>query len=937
MRNLKIKSCAKDEKGIALLFTLGILAALLIIALGFATTSITERRAAGNNNDLSVARMLAESAVNRAVGAMRFYSEYGSGSEFDDVKSHDETSVDNKETFDFLWKLDTVVNGTPIYTWPYTTYNKTDKGAVHWQYIDNGLTGTDKKLIGRVAYVVVGSGGKLDPSATVSHDVAAGAASWTNPASKPSTAVDENGVDNVDRKGAEVYELSMKNLNSAMVWFDLTKMNSSVIAGGQLANDTRWKDWATIHTALALDDTSDPTGADREQLRKWFIINNPKDPEAFWADINSDGKEETSEMFHRFNLSRTDWDTLDAAPNGNADGYPTNEILRDPTAYTAASTHNGTGIKWLKNNTALPAGNFPDATTRAKQIAANLIDYCDTNDDVTSDQLPANWAATAPTYTGLEKTPYINEIMGNYESTIGVTTVSGDYHITSTVSNFNVGVEIINLYGQAGTATAYISGEWTYERLRPNGTTATGPTPLTVGQFTDLAVPVTFLATDSYKFATVLAGTYTSGAAADGGTLPKINWARAKITKAYLEFNGKNVDYSTLDGNWHQELNVVVTTGVGTFSGDAWYSWQVEDPKNNLHAADWNFASMVAADYTTAGGTPGTQNMITGVLVTSSSGDNEGCAPEAVSTNYIRDKPMQSPWELGFIHRGAKWETLNIHTYNTTAGVSNTGGIGTYANGDANILDQVKMTSATQVYGKVNVQASKVDVLKALLGYVRVGVALTNNGTDGTPGTADDGNPGLRSGTGSGTLLDYNSDVTNIATAINTGTGVKPYKTRAQLARLTNLYGLTGASASGINQNTKAKKDEIIGKIINLTKAGASDTVTVIAIAQSIRDVGATAGITIRKDLNQNGTISNATTESMQGDNIAKIAVGYRDNNNVDMAPSIPDFYETKSCTLGKYDIGMDEILAEQKIMATVYRESATGKWMILRYEYLEE
>ncbi|MFA6293677.1 MAG: hypothetical protein WC637_17955, partial [Victivallales bacterium] len=857
MRNLKIKSCIKDEKGIALLFTLGILAALLIIALGFATTSITERRAAGNNNDLSVARMLAESAVNRAVGAMRFYSEYGSGSEFDDVKSHDETTA-NKETFDFLWKLDTVVNGTPIYSWPYASYAPGDKGAVHWQYIDNGLPLADpnRKLIGRIAYVVVGSGGKLDPSATVSHDVAAGAASWTNPASKPSTAVDEFGVDNVDRKGAEVYELSMKNLNSAMVWFDtyIPKMNSSVIAGGQLANDTRWKDWTTMHTALALDNTSDPTGADREQLRKWFIINNPKDPEAFWVDINADGKEETSEMFHRFNLARTDWDTLDTAPNGNADGNPTNEILRDPTAYTAAATHNGTGIKWLKNDTALPAGNFPDAATRAKQIAANLIDYCDTNDEVTSDQPPANWATTAPTYTGLEKTPYINEIMGNYESTIGVTTVSGDYHITSTVSNFNVGVEIINLYGQAGTATAYISGEWTYERLRPNGTTATGPTPLTVGQFTDLAVPVTFLATDSYKFATVLAGTYTSGAAADGGTLPKINWARAKITKAYLVFNSKNADYSTLDGNWHQLNDVVVTTGVGTFSGDAWYSWQVDDPKSNLHATDWtNFTSMVAADYTSAGGTP---NAINSIITCTTTGDSEaGATPTSISTNFIRNAPMQSPWELGFINRGAKWETLNIHTYNTTAGVSNTGGIGTYANGDANILDQVKMTSATQVYGKVNVQAASVDVLKALLGYVRVGVALPNNGTDGTPGNADDGNPGLRAGAGSGTLLDYNSDVTNIATAINTGTGVKPYKTRAQLARQTNLYGLTGASASGINQNTKAEKDEIIGKIINLTKAGASDTVTVIAIAQSIRDVGATAGITINKDLNQNGTV----------------------------------------------------------------------------------
>ncbi len=922
MENLKIKSPLKDEKGIALLFTLGILAVLLVIALGFATTSITERKAAGNNNDLSVAGMLAESALNRAVGAMRFYSEYGGGSEFDDVKSHDETSA-NMRAFDFLWKLNTTVNGTPIYSWPSASYAPSDKSAVHWQYIDNGLTGTDRRLLGRIAYVVVSAGGKLDLSATISHNVAAGAVSWTNPASKPSTAVDENAGDNVDRNGAEVYEICMKNLSAAMGWLDITKMNSDAIAGGQLANDTRWKDWPAMYTALGLTDITDPGGVNREQLRKWFIINNPKDSEAFWVDINNDGKQDNAEMFHRFNLARTDWDTLDLAPNGNADSNPINEILRDPIVYSASASHDGVGIKWLKNYTGLPVGNFPDAATRAKQIAANLIDYCDTNDDVTSDNV-TDWATTtgtAPTYTGNEKTPYISEIKCNYEVTMVVTEPSsGVYHLDSTEHKIYISLEIINLYGLAGTATAYISGEWEFERLRTDGSTALGS-----GTFTNKAVPVTFLAGNNYKMALdVEAGTYTSGVPPNGGTKPKINYAKVRLTKASLKFNGKNADYSKLDNVWQSLPNVVVSTGAGSFSADAWYSWQAEDPRQNLNTADWNFTSKIDTDYTAAGGTPGTQNIKAGVLVTCSSGDSEGCAPEAVSTNYIRNDHMESPWELGFIHRGAKWETLNIHTYNTAAGVSNTAGIGAYASGDANILDQIKMTSATQVYGKVNVQAASVDVLKALLGYVRVGNNLKINS-----------NPGLRSGGGAGTLLDYASDVTNLATGINTGAGVKPYLTRAQLAKVTALYGLTGVSASGIDQtNNKAKKDEIIGKIINLTKSGASDTVTVIAIAQSIRDVGASAGITISKDLNQNGSLD---TTNMNTDNNAKIAVGFRDNNNMDMAPTIPAFYETKTnCRLGQYDIGMDEILAEQKIIATVYKDSL-GKWMILRYEYLEE
>lgn len=31
-----------------------------------------------------------------------------------------------------------------------------------------------------------------------------------------------------------------------------------------------------------------------------------------------------------------------------------------------------------------------------------------------------------------------------------------------------------------------------------------------------------------------------------------------------------------------------------------------------------------------------------------------------LSTAYIRNAPMQSLWELGVIHRGAAWQTLNL-------------------------------------------------------------------------------------------------------------------------------------------------------------------------------------------------------------------------------------------------------------------------------------
>ena len=64
---------------------------------------------------------------------------------------------------------------------------------------------------------------------------------------------------------------------------------------------------------------------------------------------------------------------------------------------------------------------------------------------------------------------------------------------------------------------------------------------------------------------------------------------------------------------------------------------------------------------------------------------------------------MQSPWELGFIHRGAAWQTINLKAYNSDEGVATDAGGNAYSDGDANILDQIKMSSQTETYGKVNI------------------------------------------------------------------------------------------------------------------------------------------------------------------------------------------------------------------------------------------
>ena len=95
-----------------------------------------------------------------------------------------------------------------------------------------------------------------------------------------------------------------------------------------------------------------------------------------------------------------------------------------------------------------------------------------------------------------------------------------------------------------------------------------------------------------------------------------------------------------------------------------------------------------------------------------------------ISTAVIRNAPMRSPWELGFIHRGIPFQTINLKK---TGGIDGTGqladeahgsidcskwdvGEGTkYSDGDAGILDQIKMTEYNKSYGKIDLSVLKVD------------------------------------------------------------------------------------------------------------------------------------------------------------------------------------------------------------------------------------
>lgn len=90
------------------------------------------------------------------------------------------------------------------------------------------------------------------------------------------------------------------------------------------------------------------------------------------------------------------------------------------------------------------------------------------------------------------------------------------------------------------------------------------------------------------------------------------------------------------------------------------------------------------------------------------------------STAYIRNEPMRSLWELGAIHRGYPNQTINLKQFTEKADWATTDKV-TYAEGDAGMLDQVKIGPLQFVEGKVNANMRNPLVWEDLLGGIAYG------------------------------------------------------------------------------------------------------------------------------------------------------------------------------------------------------------------------
>lgn len=799
----------KNEKGIATIIALGVVSLLLCLGLAYITTSIVEKKAASNFQNLTVARLAARSALNRALALMKSrdtrlpvdsiaysYSKYYTGVNSD------------TELADLREKLKITIDGVN-YTFP--TLNYSADTPLGWIYLSSN--GTPDKFQSRIAYVVITDSGKLDPSAVVAaypSEVNIGVAQ-----DGIETTGGSSGTPIIGRPGKNVNEIFLRSVTATNPWLTSTGVNSYVdqmsVVGSNLSSNPkltagqRWADYDQIFAAININE------ADTIKFKDLFTLYEPATPELFWKNSNGDTIRNTAELYNRFNLSRTDWGSLTVSSFTGASS-------------TDTTTANTNFLPWLKNWKS--SGDFATDTDARNQIIANLIDYCDSNDTATTDDP----TLSNPTYVGLEKVPYINEVRARISVYLNKNG-SGAKDWTYLLSVPQIDVEIVNMYGLPSSFQSKAIITMTISYLI--GTE-------TFTQSTSGTQAITF---------STLGNQYTQGSISypigftGGKTDNKYNVSALDVVASITSFKIKLVSNNSAQTPYDfvnlSPVNAIASFSVNDNSTVSYYlDFQVRDPRQNHNLTDWAQAVGTSSTIGTLT-SPFTNSNYPASLSGADTDTEPNKAPWSLSTAYIRNAEMKSPWELGFIHRAKAFQTLNLKKYNTAEGYSNTAGGNAYGDGDANILDQIKMTSATMEYGKVNLNTKNDTVLRALFEKIRIG------SNPDTPGWLT--NFSIRN--------DNNSDTAAvISQIIRAYTADTMLSTRAEILANNSTVGTKLTTLAG--QTNDRTQEEVIGKFINLTDANPGNVFYIIAIGESFRDLPNSSGAFLKYEDNSDFILS---------------------------------------------------------------------------------
>jgi len=318
-----------------------------------------------------------------------------------------------------------------------------------------------------------------------------------------------------------------------------------------------------------------------------------------------------------------------------------------------------------------------------------------------------------------------------------------------------------------------------------------------------------------------------------------------------------------------------------------------------------------------------------------------------VSTAVIRNAPMMSPWEIGFIHRGVRWQTINLKASNTGGGdylgmhepKDNWEEAGTsYGSGDGAILEQIKMTDRIPSYGKLNVARLRTDdrnfndhaeenkaIIKAIFQNIEYGTEPWDFIEDSRRNSSSGKFPAPRQESEKTRITSDDADaiVTKFLEVNTNGSNRR--------IELLNVHkdglGLENAYSDKVadTQQTDAAFEEIIGKTMNLFSAEPQslNRVNVVVVAQSIRDMA--------------GEQVQLTDETVDG----KLT-----SPNGGTKGTIEDGTVTMECEYGKFDmlqhaddsdknVYFDQITGEVKMFVRLFYDNSTGRMTVQKIDYL--
>ena len=474
---------ARREEGMALLFALGFLALMLILGLGFVTTSLLSQKIAANNSSRAQARMFARSAMARAMLNVMLYNDQAvlkgkTVESYDWICSYDKADyndgpgdgtdnvVSSGELSDQLHKSgDAATDGSKFKYQPGTEESYTGEDSkAKWLFFYDAPEGIEgRRIIGRAAYQVL----PREAAGRLSLYAVTGGSKVRN---------DYGAYPRDFRWGRDVAELNLAPTLTLPNWYDKVDENNLPFKYGTMytsygsffkaAGDSdaqkkeaehkkRWLEyWFAEGKGSILKDAF-PVKDDSGKIKYYHRFNISR---FFHSGTTSAGSDNWYERFRKIGQRTEGWTDEELAQNKNS-AAALEKLAQNAREYKESQAEDAevepSGLPFLKC-----IGNdkwsFETLEHLRKQVAANFNDYCDADSIPTGDVKASEWSITGttlPNYTGNEKTLYINEVAAILGS-IKMKCDKSTGKLTVEDIDFKLLVELVNMYDNSNSDTS---------------------------------------------------------------------------------------------------------------------------------------------------------------------------------------------------------------------------------------------------------------------------------------------------------------------------------------------------------------------------------------------------------------------------------------------------------------------------------------------------